>query len=134
MKKRKKSASPAMEKLSRRERQIMDILLRHREATAQLVHADLPDPPSYDSVRTILRILTEKGVAVRRADGTRYIYAPAVDLDTARQVALTHLVRTFFQGSAGRAALELLKKSDLSLNDAELARLEKKIQKSENKK
>ncbi len=112
----------------------MDILLRRREATAQQVQADLPDPPSYDSVRTILRILTEKGVAVRRADGTRYIYAPAVDLDTARQVALTHLVRTFVQGSAGRAALELLKKSDLSLNDAELARLEKKIQKSEKKK
>ena len=134
MKKRKKSTSPAVEKLSRRERQIMDILLRRREATAQLVQADLPDPPSYDSVRTILRILTEKGAAVRRADGTRYIYAPAVDLDTARQVALTHLVRTFFQGSAGRAALELLKKSDLSLNEAELARLEKKIQKSEKKK
>ena len=102
MKKRKKSANPAVEKLSRRERQIMDILLRRREATALLVQADLPDPPSYDSVRTILRILTEKGVAVRRADGNRYIYAPAVDLDTARQVALTHLVRTFFQGSAGR--------------------------------
>ncbi len=134
MKKRKKSAHPAVEKLSRRERQIMDILLRHREATAQLVQADLPDPPSYDSVRTILRILTEKGAAVRRLDGTRYIYAPAVDPDTARQVALSHLVRTFFQGSAGRAALELLKKSDLSLNDTELARLEKKIQKSENRK
>jgi len=129
----KKSSSPVVEKLSRRERQIMDILLRRREATALQVRTDLPDPPSYDAVRTILRILTEKGIAVRRADGTRYIYAPAVDLDTARQVALTHLVRTFFQGSAGRAALELLKKSDLSINDAELARLEKKIQKSEKK-
>jgi predicted transcriptional regulator len=112
----------------------MDILLRRREATAQQVHQELPDPPSYDAVRTILRILTEKGVAVRRADGTRYIYAPAVDLDTARQVALSHLVRTFFQGSAGRAALELLKKSDLSMDDTELNRLEKKIQKSERKK
>jgi len=130
---KKKSTTPPVERLSRRERQIMDILLRRREATALQVQADLPDPPSYDAVRTILRILTEKGTAVRRADGTRYIYAPAVDPDTARQVALTHLVRTFFQGSAGRAALELLKKSDLSLGDAELARLEKKIQKSEKK-
>lgn len=128
---KKTISRPAIEKLSRRERQIMDILLRRREATALQVQGDLPDPPSYDAVRTILRILTEKGATVRRADGTRYIYAPAVDPDTARQLALTHLVRTFFQGSPGRAALELLKKSDLRLDDTELARLEKKIRQSE---
>ncbi len=130
----KKKALSRSENLSRRERQIMDILLRRREATASEVLAEIADPPSYDAVRTILRILTEKGVAVRRADGPRYIYAPAIDLATAREDALGHLVRIFFQGSAGRAALALLRKSDLSLGSAELARLESQIQKVENQK
>ena len=130
----KQKALPPSEKLSRRERQIMDILLRRREATASDVRAEMLDPPSYDAVRTILRILTEKRAAVRRADGTRYIYAPAVDQATAREDALRHLVRTFFQGSAGRAALALLRKSDLSLGTAELAKLEGQIQEAEEKK
>ena len=117
--------------LSRRERQIMDILLRRREATASHVRQEMADPPSYDAVRTTLRILTEKGTAVRRIDGTRYVYAPAVDLATARNDALGHLVRTFFQGSAGRAALALLRSADLQLDETEIARLEKRIRTAE---
>ena len=119
--------------LSRRERQIMDIVLRRREATASDVRADLPDPPSYDAVRTTLRILTGKGIAVRRIDGTRYIYSPAVDLATARAHALSHLVKTFFEGSAGRAALALLKNADVRLGETDLARLERKIRSAERK-
>ena len=117
--------------LSRRERQIVDILLWRREASASDVQDDLPDPPSYDAVRTTLRILTEKGAAVRRSEGTRYLYAPAVNLADAQEDALSHLVRTFFQGSAGRAALALLRESDLHLDESELARLERKIEKAE---
>ena len=127
----RKKAATSPESLSRRERQIMDILLRRREATALEVRKDLRDPPSYDAVRTILRILTEKGVARRRAEGPRYIYSPAFDVASAREDALRHLVRTFFQGSTGRAALALLRKSDLQLGETELARLEKKIRKAE---
>jgi BlaI family transcriptional regulator, penicillinase repressor len=128
----RKKRKTAPESLSRRERQIMDILLRRREAAASDVRGDLPDPPSYDAVRTILRILTEKGVAARRTERTRHLYSPAFDLDLARDDALTHLVRTFFQGSAGRAALALLRKSDLHLTEAELSRLEKQIGEAEN--
>lgn len=117
--------------LSRRERQIMDVLLRRREASAALVLEDLPDPPSYDSVRTTLRILTEKGMAVRRSEGGRYLYAPAIDLEDAREDALRHLVRIFFQGSTARAALALLRESDLHLDEKELRRLEKKLRETE---
>ena len=93
----------------------------------------MSDPPSYDAVRTTLRILTGKGIAVRRSEGTRHVYAPAVDLDTARDDALTHLVRTFFHGSTARAALALLRDSDLQLDESELTRLEQKISKQEEK-
>lgn len=128
---RTKTISSLPAGLSRRERQIMDILLRRREATASDVRQEMADPPSYDAVRTTLRILTEKGTAVRHIDGTRYVYAPAVDPATARNDALGHLVRTFFQGSAGRAALALLRSADLQLEEREMARLEKRIQRAE---
>ncbi len=132
-KSKKKKGGELTGKLSRRERQIVDILLRRREATALEVREDMADAPSYDAVRTTLRILTDKGVAVRRSQDTPYVYAPAVDLDDAREDALSHLVRTFFQGSAARAALALLRDSDLKLDEAELARLEKRIEKAEPK-
>jgi predicted transcriptional regulator len=109
----------------------MDVLLRRREASAARVLEDLPDPPSYDAVRTTLRILTEKGMAVRRSEGGRYLYAPAIDLEDAREDALRHLVRIFFQGSAARAALALLRESDLHLDEKELRRLEKKLRETE---
>ena len=119
--------------LSRRERQIMDVLLRRQEATATQVHAELPDPPSYDAVRTTLRILSEKGAVRRRSEGARYVYFPAVDPKTARDDALSYLVKTFFQGSSGRAALALLKRADLQVDDAELVRLQRKIEGVEEK-
>lgn len=134
MAKRNKTAGALTGRLSRRERQIMDILLRHREASASKVHEEMADPPSYDAVRTTLRILTEKGFTVRRSAGTRYLYAPAIDLDSAREDALGHLVRTFFHGSAARAALALLRKSDLSLAETDLATLERMIEEAEQKK
>ena len=119
------------EDLSRRERQIMDVLLRRRQATAAVVRDEIPDPPSYDAVRTTLRILAEKGYVVRKTDRPRYVYAPAIDFETARKHALTRLVRTFYHGSAARAALALLKNSDLHLDEKALNRLEKTIAKFE---
>lgn len=119
--------------LSRRERQIVDILHRRREASAEQVRRDLDDPPSYDAVRTTLRILTDKGIAIRRSEGTKYVYAPAVDPATARVDALSHLVRTFFHGSTARAALALLRDADLKLDESELARIEKKISEAESR-
>jgi len=122
----RRKAAPE-EDLSRRERQIMDVLLRHRQATAAVVRDEIPEPPSYDAVRTTLRILAEKGYVVRKTDRPQYVYAPAIDFETAREHALTRLVRTFYQGSAARAALALLKSSDLHMDEKTLNRLEETI-------
>jgi predicted transcriptional regulator len=118
--------------LSRRERQVMDILFRHGEATVAEVMADLPDPPSYSAVRSILRILVAKSFVTHREDGPRYVYLPAVSPNRARDEALLHLVRTFFEGSAELAVTALLRMSDTRLSDAELARLAERVRKERN--
>src|SRR6185436_946989 len=89
--------------LSRRERQVMNILFRRAEATVSEVMADLPDPPTYSAVRSILRILAEKKLITHREDGPRYVYLPAVSARSAREEALLHVVGTFFEGSAEQA-------------------------------
>jgi BlaI family transcriptional regulator, penicillinase repressor len=103
--------------LSRRERQIMDILFRRGRATAAEIHQELPDRPSYSAVRAQLRTLEEKGHARHQAEDLRYVYTPTLKPDQARRSALRHLVDTFFQGSPARAAAALL--------DADAARLSK---------
>lgn len=115
---------PMEERLSRRERQIMDILYRRREATAQDVRGDLPDPPSYSAVRALLSKLEQKGAVIHRADGPRYVFAPAVPRASARQTALERLVTTFFDGSPVAAANALLGMSADDLSDEELERLD----------
>src|SRR5947199_9094411 len=89
--------------LSRRERQIMDILYRRGRATAAEVMADLSGDPSYSTVRTQLRVLEEKGHVRHDELGLRYVYAPAVPRRAARKSALKHLIETFFDGSAEQA-------------------------------
>jgi predicted transcriptional regulator len=116
--------------LSRRERQVMNILFRRGEATVAEVMDDLPDPPTYSAVRSILRILAEKKVITHRADGPRYVYIPSVSPDRARDEALTQVVRTFFDGSADAAVTALLRMSDTDLTDAEIARLRERIRKA----
>lgn len=111
------------EGLTRRERQVMNILFRRGQATVAEVMGDLPDPPTYSAVRSILRILAGKGLISHREDGPRYVYVPAVNTDRARDEALRHVVRTFFEGSAEQAVSALLRISDADLTDAELARL-----------
>jgi BlaI family transcriptional regulator, penicillinase repressor len=116
--------------LSRREREVMDVLYRRGEATVAEVMDDLKDPPTYSAVRSILRVLTEKGHIVHRADGPRYVYAPAVGAERASKAALDHVVNTFFDGSAERALAALLTRSDLDLNEAQIVHLTKAIRKA----
>jgi len=113
--------------LSRRERQVMDILYRRGEATVAEVMNDLPDPPTDSAVRSILRILMEKELITHREDGPRYVYLPAVNTDRARDDALKHVIRTFFDGSAEQAVAAVLRMSDAKLSDAEITALSARI-------
>jgi predicted transcriptional regulator len=112
--------------LSRRERQIMDVVYRHGKVTAQEVLAELPDPPSYSAVRAMLRLLEEKGHVRHEQDGPRYLYTPTVGRDKARRSAMRHLVRTFFDGSTEDAVAALLQ-NDSGISDDELERLSRLI-------
>jgi predicted transcriptional regulator len=107
--------------LSRRERQIMDVIYARGQATAAEVTAALPDPPSYSAVRALLRILEQKGHLRHQEDGPRYVFLPTVSRDRARRFALRNLVRTFFDGSPAQAAAALIDQGDLS--DDDVARL-----------
>ena len=109
--------------LSRRERQIMDVIYRRRSATAAEITGDLPDPPTSTAVRTMLRILEDKGHLTHEQDGVRYVYRAVVDRDKARQSVISHVVRTFFDGSAEQAMATLIDREGSSLTDAELARM-----------
>ena len=109
--------------LGRRERQIMDVVFRLGRATAAEVLAGLPDPPSYSAVRGMLRLLESKGYLRHEQDGARYVYLPTTERDEARRSALTHLLRTFFDGSRENAVAALLDLDDQPLDPAEYARL-----------
>jgi len=95
-------------RLSRRERQIMEIVYRLGEATAAQILEQIEDPPSYSAIRALLRILVDKQHLQHRADGPRYVYAPIVSRNKARSAALAGVVDNFFEGSAARAAAALL--------------------------
>lgn len=120
-------ATSAHHQLSRRERQIMDIVYRLGEATAAEVMENLPDPPSYSAVRALLRILEEKTHLRHRQEGPRYVYVPTVPLDAAKQSALKHVLSTFFEGSVTQAVAALLDLGQDDLSDAELHRLARLI-------
>lgn len=114
--------------LSRRERQIMDVIYAHGAVSVQEVVDRIPDPPSYSAVRAMLRVLEEKGHVKHREDGPRYVYLPTVPRDEASRSALRQLVRTFFDGSAEQAAAALLDMSGSELSEEELDRLSKTIE------
>jgi BlaI family transcriptional regulator, penicillinase repressor len=116
--------------LSRRERQIMDILYRRGRAAAGDVMADLPGNTTYSTVRTQLRVLEEKGHVRHEEDGVRYVYAPAVPRRAARKSALRHLVETFFDGSAEQVVAALLGGEASRLSDAELKRIVELVEKA----
>jgi predicted transcriptional regulator len=118
---------PAATHLSRRERQIMDILYRLGSATAAEIKENLPDAPSYSAVRSLLRILEDKGHLRHQYDGPRYIFTPIVSRPAAQKSALRQIVRTFFDGSATQAVAALLDMSARDLSDEELQQLGKLV-------
>ena len=113
--------------LSRRERQIMDVLHSRGEATAADVLQALPEPPGYSAVRALLRILEEKGHLRHRREGTRYVYLPRVSSETASRSALKRVVSTFFKGSVAQTVSALLETADTRLSDQELNELQHMI-------
>src|SRR4051812_20400928 len=113
--------------LSRRERQILDILYQRGQATAADVQSALPEPPSYSAVRALLRILEDKGHVRHQQDGPRYVYVPTVARDNAKRSALHHMLQTFFDGSTEQAISALLDDSSSKLSSAELDRLARLI-------
>lgn len=117
-------------KLPRREREIMDALFQHGEATVTDVMESMPDPPSYSAVRATLRVLEDKGLVKHKQDGPRYVYMPAISTEKAGFAALKHLVQTFFDGSAEQALVALVQMSDANLSAAELDRLSDRISKA----
>jgi len=124
-----KSESP-LSKASRRERQILEILYRRGEVSAQEVRQELPGDPNYSSVRTLLRILEEKGQVRHREEDGRYLYSPAVSREKAGRSAVHQLVRTFFDGSVGQAAAALLDPSSGKLTGEDLDRLSEMIERA----
>jgi predicted transcriptional regulator len=109
--------------LSRRERQIMEIVYRRGEASAGEIHEEIPDAPSYSAVRALLRVLVEKDHLKYREQGPRYVYSPTVSRREARSGALANLVDVFFDGSAAQAAAALLNASHAKLSKKELDEL-----------
>jgi predicted transcriptional regulator len=119
--------SPSLD-LSRRERQIMDVLYRLGSAGVWEVQEGLPDPPGYSAVRAMLGKLETKGYLMHRQEGARYVYEPTMPREEARDGALARMIRTFFDGSAAQAAAAVLDFSANQLTDAELAELAAKIE------
>lgn len=117
----------ALPPLTRRERQIMDVIYRAGRATAADVRDGIADPPSYSAVRALLRLLEEKGHVRHEQDGPRYVYVPRTAKDDAGRSALRHLVSTFFGGSVEDAVSALIDESD-EMDEATLARLAQRIE------
>lgn len=114
--------------LSRRERQMMDILYQRGRATAAEIQSALPDPPTYSAVRAKLRVLEEKGHVRHEEESLRYVYLPTVARDSARRSALRHLLSTFFENSVEQAVAALVDLSAANLSRAELERISKLIE------
>lgn len=121
-------SDPHHVKLTRRERQIMDVLYRRDAATAQEVLSGLPDPPSYSAVRAMLRKLELKGHVAHREDGPRYVYTPTLPREAARESALQRVVRTFFDGSPRKLVATLLDMSAGDLEERELDELARLVE------
>ncbi|NNF27912.1 MAG: BlaI/MecI/CopY family transcriptional regulator [Gemmatimonadetes bacterium] len=115
------------EVLSRRERQIMDVIYRLGEASVADVRQGVPDPPSYSTVRALLRILEEKGHLTHETAGTKYIYRPTISREAARRSALDRVLNTFFDNSTEKAVAALLDLRGDDLSTDELQRIEERI-------
>jgi BlaI family transcriptional regulator, penicillinase repressor len=124
------SGMSGMKSLSRREREILEILYQRGKATAAEVRASMEDAPGYSAVRAMLRVLENKGHVRHQAEGLKYVYVPAVARDKARRPAVKHLLETFFNGSAEQAVAALLDVSSARLTSEELDRMAAMIEKA----
>ena len=113
--------------ISRRERQVMDILFRLGKATAEEVLNELPDPPSYSAVRALLATLETKGLVKHGKDSRRYVYQPTVPEKKAKRTALRQLISTFFEGSPEKLVASLLDPEDQKLSGEEIEKIRKLI-------
>jgi len=116
--------------LSRRERQIMDILYKRGRATAAEVLENMPDPPGYSAVRALLRILEQKGHVKHEQIEAKYVFMPTMPREKAKRSAVRHMMQTFFDGSPHDAVAALLDASSSKLSDEELDRLQALIDKA----
>jgi len=123
-------AKPLHTNLTRRERQIMDILYRRARATAGEVMQELPGEPSYSTVRTQLRVLEEKGHVKHEEHGLRYVYSPIVPRSAVRQSALRHLIDTFYDGSSEKVVAALLGVEGSRMSPDELERIARMVEKA----
>jgi predicted transcriptional regulator len=121
------------ERLSRRERQIMDIIYKLGQASAAEVLENMADAPSYSAVRAMLRLLEEKGYLKHDTDGPRYVFVPTLNREKARKSALQQMLQTFFDGSTEEAVATLLNMSRPELSTDELDRLSKMIEEARKK-
>lgn len=116
--------------LSRRERQVIDVLYRLGSATVSKVMAEMPEAASYSAVRAVLRTLEQKELVKHRYRGPRYLYSPSVAREQARRGALNHLVQTYFAGSAEDAAVALLGTANVDLTPETLEALAERIRRA----
>jgi len=120
-------------RLSRREREIMEIVYAQGSATSAEVHQAMPDPPSYSAVRAMMRILTEKGILTHRRAGLKYVFEPVVEASHARESALSRLVKSLFNNSPVSVVATLLDSEELSISADELNELKTLIAKKQAK-
>jgi predicted transcriptional regulator len=120
-----------VQELSKRERQIMDVLYQMGESTVGEVLERIADPPSYSAVRATLRVLEEKGHVTHKQDGPRYVYLPSVPQETAKNAALSHLLGTFFNGSIEAAVMALVQMDETKLSQNQLTDLAARIRQAE---
>jgi predicted transcriptional regulator len=118
----------ALAGLSRRERQIMDILYRQGKASSSEVREQMDDAPSYSAVRAMLRVLEEKGHVRHQAEGLKYVFVPTVARDKAKRTAVKHVMETFFNGSPEQIVAALLDVASTRLTRDELDRMSKLIE------
>lgn len=124
---------PPFHNLSRRERQIMDVIYRFGKATVKDVLDNIPDPPEYNSIRTHLRILEDKGFLQHIREGHAYVYFPVIQQKTARKNALRNVLMTFFEGSPARLLTTLIDETSARITDDEWSALRQKIDEIKNK-
>lgn len=118
----------ALEGLSRRERQIMEVLFQRSKASAQEIREAIEDAPSYSAIRTLLKVLEDKGHVKHRAEGLRYVYVPTVGQEKAKRSAVKHVLDTFFNGSPEQVVAALLNVSSTKLTREELDRMSEMIE------